>query len=277
MSKKHYLVTGGNGYIGQNIYWKNWVRETGLEVEFTSCDKHTFAYPEAQKLTKEHLEGFDGVIHLAALSGIFACEENFGAASVDNIMTAGNVFRLTAEMGIPVVFTSSQAAKDMHSSIYATMKATCEALAEYYNLFGGKIYVVRLANVYGGDDYLRKKQTCVKQFITQYSIDRPFVVHGDGKQERDFVHCYDVCEAIYKIISIQPDYFKPIDIGTGKGTTILDLVKMFPRNRNHHYEFTESRNAGAKSSIADVSKLKELTGFVPERELKDYIKEMIGL
>lgn len=271
--KKSYLITGGSGYIGQNLYWKNWVRETGIEVDFTVCDKkNTFIYPEAQKLKKEHLEGFDGIIHLAALSGIFACEENFGLASVDNIMTAGNVFRLATELRIPVVFTSSQAAKDMHSSIYATMKATCEALADYYNSLGGKIYVVRLANVYGGDDYLRKKLTCVKQFITQYQINRPFIIHGDGKQERDFVNCYDVCEAIYKIITIQPDYFKPIDIGTGKGTTILDLRNMFPA---HPCEFIDSRNAGAKSSIANPSKLKELTGFVPERKLKDYIKEMI--
>jgi nucleoside-diphosphate-sugar epimerase len=269
--KKHYLITGGNGYIGQNMYWKNWASD--ISVDFTICDKHT-PLPQAQDLTEAHLEGFDGVIHLAALSGIFACEEGPAFACIDNIMTAGNVFKIATKLGIPVVFTSSQAAKDPKSSVYAQMKWTCENIANYYNTYGGKNYVVRLANVYGGDSYLKKKKTCVKQFITQYSIKEPFKIHGDGQQKRDFVHCHDVCEAIYRIIAEQPDYepyTDPIDIGTGKGTTILELRNMFP---SHPCEFVSTRNAGAESSVADTSTLEKLTGFKPERKLEDYIKEM---
>lgn len=264
------LLTGGNGYIGQNIYWKNW-RDERIDVDFTICDKYT-DIPPAHKLKHKHLEGFDGVIHLAALSGIVACEESPAFACVDNILSAGNIFNIATDLGIPVLFTSSQAAKDPHSSVYANMKWTCENLAEYYNHCEGRIYVVRLANVYGGDDYLRKKQTCVKQFITQYSINQPFIIHGNGKQKRDFVHVYDVCEVIYSIITQRPDYFGPIDIGTGIGTSILDLKNMFPF---HPCEFIDSRNAGAESSVADITILEQLTGFVPKRQLENYIKEMI--
>ena len=267
---KRYLITGGRGYIGQNMYYcGDWLKEE-TDVSFSLCDYGT-DLPAAHMLTKEIVRNFDGVIHFAALSGIAACEEDPWRAINDNVMSAGKVFEICSELGIPVVFTSSQAAKDPQSSMYANVKHTCENLANYFNRYGGKNYVVRLANVYGGYKYLKKKQTCIKQFVTNYAIGKNFIIHGDGKQERDFVNVYDVCEAIYRLLTIQPDYFKPIDIGTGIGHTIMNVVDMFPP---HVFEFTCSRSAGAQSSVANTYILEKLTGFKPERKLEDYIKEM---
>jgi len=267
MAGIRYLITGANGYIGQNVV-------NLIDSKFSLCDKHT-SLPPAERLTEDLVRNVDGVIHLAALSGIFACEENPWGAVRDNVSAAGNVFNIAYKLGIPVVFTSSQAAKTPHTSFYANMKFTCETLADYFNKNGAKIYVVRLSNVYGGLDYISRKNTCVKQFITKYHNNEPFEIHGDGKQKRDFVHCFDVVEAIKRIITTQPDYYKPIDIGTGIGTSIVDLANMFPRKRNEHAVYTDSRNAGARSSVADISVLEKLTGFKPEREIEDYIKEMI--
>lgn len=268
--KKYYLITGGNGYIGQNLYWRQWSNH-GINCNFTICDKNTIL-PPAHKLKHEHLEGYDGVIHFAALSGIDACEKSPELACIDNIMSAGNVFSLATDLGIPVIFTSSQAAKNPHSSIYANTKWACEKLADYYNHCKGNIYVVRLANVYGSDNYLEKKNTCVKQFISRYRQKQPFIIHGNGEQKRDFVHVFDVCEAIYKIINKQPNYFSPIDIGTGNKISILDLKNMFPY---HECEFIEERSSGVDSSVADISIIEKLIDYKPKRKLEDYIKCMI--
>ena len=75
-----------------------------------------------------------------------------------------------------------------------------------------------------------------------------------------------------KIIEKRPFHKSPIDIGTGKATSIMNLVKMFP---NQHYEFLEGRNVGAGSSIADTTLAEQRIGFKAERKLNDYIKEMI--
>lgn len=268
---KRFLITGGKGYIGENMFFlEDWLGEKH-DISFSICDKGT-DLPAAQNLTKEILKNYDGVIHLAALSGIFACEEDPWLALKDNIMTAGNVFEICAELEIPVIFTSSQAAKNPESSMYANMKWTCEKLAYHFNEHGGKNYVIRLANVYGGFKYLKKKQTCIKQFITRYSLGENFIIHGNGKQERDFIHVYDVCEAILKIITTMPIYNEPIDVGTGESYSIMDVVDMFPP---HVFEFTNSRNAGADSSVADPSILERLTGFRPKRKLENYIKEAV--
>lgn len=269
------LLTGGNGYIGTNLK-----ERFGDVVKFTVCD-YGESLPLAHELTEKEIPkengwaSYQGIIHLASLSGIIACENDPVIAVRDNILTAQNVFKLATKAGIPVVFTSSQAAKTPTTSTYAMMKWTVEQLATLYNNQGGNNYVIRLSNVYGGHDYLTKKQTCVKQFVCNYQEGIPLEVHGNGNQLRDFIHVFDVCKAIMKIFSHRPNNKSPMDIGTGKGTSIMDVVKMFPRKQNHHYDFVETRSAGSESSICDTSEAKKRINFKARRELKDYIKEMI--
>ena len=189
-----------------------------------------------------------------------------------------NVFDLAYHAGIPVVFTSSQAGKDPLSSRYASVKWTCEQLANIYNGKHAKIYILRLSNVYGGLCYLQKKQTCVKQFITRYRDELPLIVHGNGNQIRDFVHVDDVCDAIIRCFEYQPEDKTPMDIGTGIATSIMDLVKMFPSKESmpiDYYEFQEIRNVGTNSSVANVDDAMGKIYFRAYKKLEDYIKEMI--
>lgn len=268
------LITGGNGYIGNNLT-KFLYRYGGMDVIIDISDYNS-SKPLAQHLKLSHIEKYDGIVHLAALSGIFACEENYLDAIEKNLLTANNVFSKASMRGIPVVFTSSQAAKEPFSSKYANLKNQCEMLAELYNEAGGKNYVIRLANVYGGDQYLVKKQTCVKQFITKYREGKPLEIHGKGKQERDFVHVSDVCNAIMLLLDRKPLDKSPMDIGTGIGTSIMDLANMFPKKKKHnHYKFIKGRNTGTDSSVADTSVAEERIGFKAERKLEDYIRSMI--
>jgi UDP-glucose 4-epimerase len=258
------LVTGGAGYIGTNFYNK-YCGENDIRIsDYGMGDEYL-----AQNLSIEKIEKFDGIVHLAALSGIKACEENWLEAIEKNILTASNIFSKAALKNIPVVFTSSQAAKEPFSSKYANMKAICEGIAELYG-----VYIIRLSNVYGGDSYLEKKQTVVKQFITKYRANEPMEIDGDGSQQRDFIHVYDVCEAIMKILEIQPKDKSPMDIGTGIGTSILDVVHMFPRKYDH-YKFVDIRSAGTDSSIADPSLACVRIGFKANRKLEDYITTQI--
>ena len=278
------LVTGGSGYIGSNLNLLSF--EKGFFKSFIDVDicdyyndnmKNLYHrnLPLAQDLSYNDVNEYDGVVHLAALSGLAACEEDSVDAVEKNIITAMNVFKQATYVGIPVVFTSSQAAKDPLSSKYAFIKWTCEQMAEVYNKSGGMNYVLRLSNVYGGHHYLEKKQTCVKQFITRYKENKPLIVHGDGTQKRDFIHVWDVCSAIVKILEKKPSMKGPIDIGTGIGTSIMELREMFSSLLGPiDYEFKKIRNVGTDSSIANVSQAKKLIGFKAKRRLKDYIKEM---
>ena len=271
------LVTGGMGYIGENLIMKH----TDNEVWFDQCD-YGVSHPDlplAHQLSYDDIAQYDAVVHLAALSGLAACEAEPMLAVQENILTLMNVVQHASKRGIPVVFTSSQAAKDPKSSRYANIKWMCEQICEIYNNYKhypAKNYVIRLANVYGGHMYLEKKSTCVKQFIVNYGLGEPLIVHGNGQQVRDFIHVEDVCRAIMLIIEKMPFDKSPMDIGTGTKTSIMELQAMFPRKRNQHYEFKEIRNIGAESSIADTSVAKDRIGFEAPLRLEEYINSQIG-
>jgi nucleoside-diphosphate-sugar epimerase len=265
---KNILITGGYGYIGTNVIGRY----------NNVCNFHISDYGELVTPAEEYgnLSGFDGVIHLAALSGVIACENNHQKAIKDNLVSANHIFKLATEYRIPVVFTSSGAAKDPQASIYASMKWMIEQLAEYYNSIGGNIHVVRLSNVYGGEFYTKKKKgTCIREFLERYNNNEPMQIHGEGIQVRDFIHVYDVCDALMKILETQPDFKGPIEIGTGIGHTILDIANMFPRKQNQHYVFADCQNIGTLSSIAETETAKKILGFEAKRKVEDYIKESI--
>jgi len=278
------LITGGNCYIGTNLI--NLMRKGEYDVDFDICDCG-IGLPLAEYLTFDYIKEYDGIIHLAALSGIAACEKDGMDAVIKNVLTSINVFKQALRAKIPVVFTSSQAAKDPQSSIYANLKWTSEMMAKFYNTLGGENYVLRLSNVYGGYDYLAKKQTCVKQFITRYRDGLPLIIHGNGEQIRDFIHVFDVCDAIincfiFRYLGVPTEYKSkkiedPIDIGTGRVISIMELQAMFPSRETQpiDFEFKKIRNVGAASSIADVSKARKLMDFEAQREIEDYIEEMI--
>ena len=77
--------------------------------------------------------------------------------------------------------------------------------------------ILRLANVFGGDDSVRGEAACHAHFV----LDNPIVVYG-GEQVRDFVHINKVRDAIY--IAAQGSMVGTYNIGTGIPVKVLDLA-----------------------------------------------------
>ena len=257
---KNVLVTGASGYIGQNM-----IRH--LETKGCRSFPYDVKMREWDRANVLEYRKYDGVVHLAALSGIAACEKNHDTAVRDNVIFASQVFERAMVAEIPCVFTSSQAAKNPTSSAYASMKRTAELKAEDVNKNGGDIRVLRLTNVYGGFEYVKKKQTVIKQFLLKRAKGEIILIHGDGRQERDFIHVDDVCEFIWLALNHEYKIPEPIDIGTGIGTNMLDLARMC----RHQSAFTDSRNVGEKSSIADITMAKELFDYKAPNRIQSYL------
>ncbi len=82
----------------------------------------------------------------------------------------------------------------------------------------------------------------------------------DGTPIRDYIHIMDLAKAhigvMEHLISNKPNYLK-INIGTGKGTSVLDLVKTFEKVNNVSvpYVFSDRRPGDLCSLIADNSML----------------------
>lgn len=264
------LITGSCGYIGTNLSAYLMERKD-VDVNVFQFDKKDSGHrPDSNVERLERIgSNIDLIVHLAAFPGIVNCMNDFERAVTDNISTAFNIFRIGKIQRIPVIFTSSQAAKDPYNNFYASIKRIIEVEAERLNREeGADIRVFRLTNVYGGDKYLELKNTVIKMFIKAKRSGEKMVINGNGKQVRDFIHVLDVCEAIW-LCSKEKGFLLPVDVGTGKGVSVLDLAKMLKS------KFTFDKKSdivGISKSVANPDQAFKLFGFKAKHKLSDYIK-----
>jgi UDP-glucose 4-epimerase len=258
------LITGSQGYIGTNLC--DYIRKNS-DVNIYHADKSTGTPVEYLDV----LQNIDFVVHLAAYPGVYNCNENFDAAITDNVCSAFSVFRTAQKNKVPVIFTSSQAAKDPFNNLYSSIKAAIEIEARRCNSVGGDIRIIRLSNVYGGQGFMERKFTVVRNFLKAYKDEKEMVINGNGSQVRDFIHVKDVCKAIFKYMMLKTGWNYPIDIGTGIGTSVLDLAKMIDPDEKL-FTFNKSSDIiGPQSSIVDPKEAFDKLNFVAKRKLHDEI------
>ena len=108
-----------------------------------------------------------------------------------------------------------------------------------------------------------------------YGNDWPTV---DGTPIRDYIHVMDLANAHIKVLEhliySKPKYLK-LNIGTGKGTSVLDLVKTFEKINNVKvpYVFSDRRPGDLCSVVADNSKLISELDLRPKMSIEDMCRD----
>ena len=77
----------------------------------------------------------------------------------------------------------------------------------------------------------------------------------DGTCVRDYVDVQDVANAIEKAVSkIQYSDLGVLNIGSGKSTSVLEIVKKVNQLHNFEYEFTDARSGDIPQLVANISR-----------------------
>tara|TARA_R110002020_G_scaffold466847_1_gene689871 strand:- start:1965 stop:2456 length:492 start_codon:yes stop_codon:yes gene_type:complete len=140
----------------------------------------------------------------------------------------------------------------------------------YTKLFGLKTVVFRYFNVYGERQPIKGQYApVVGIFLRQFEDGEPLTIVGDGHQRRDFTHVQDVVQAnILAAESNNEDLFgKTINIGVGNNTSVLELAQMI----GYDFEYLPERLGEARITLADISNAKELLGWEPTTQLRDWV------
>ncbi|WP_201549655.1 UDP-glucose 4-epimerase GalE [Psychrobacter fjordensis] len=112
----------------------------------------------------------------------------------------------------------------------------------------------------------------------------------DGTGVRDFIHVIDLAQGhvaalnyLDKLASLNEDGktqqdsvgFLPINLGTGKGTSVLELVSAFSdvSGQAIPYQFTERRAGDIASCYASADKAKTLLGWQAELSIADMCRD----
>jgi len=187
------LITGDKGFIGAAL--RPYLKKQGHRCWGFDIRDDDVPSNRIHPWLREHWDMIDAVVHLGAAPGVQQSIQAPEACFQFNTQsTAFTLERARLENVKRFIFASSAAAANPISP-YGASKAAGEALCRAYTkCYGMTCIPLRFANVFGPGSY--EKSSVVAQMLKAVVHDQPIVIHGTGEQRRDFVHVWDVCQAI---------------------------------------------------------------------------------
>jgi len=102
--------------------------------------------------------------------------------------------------------------------------------------------------------------------------DNPVMIWGDGSAERDFLHAYDASRGMVLALFKGTDS-KAINLGSGNGITIKELVETLQKIVTFDAFFDISKPSGFKKRVMDGSLAMQKIGFKPEINIYDGLRQ----
>jgi len=250
----------------------------------------------------------EGVIHLAGLKSVSQSIINPLIYWENNVISTINLLEVMKDYGcFTIVFSSSASIYDTHSKLidentvlranhpYAETKIAVEKLLnDVYKASKNKWRVANLRyfNPIGahssgliGEDPFGTPNNIFPMIIKVASqeIDKLKIFGNDyptsdGSGVRDFIHVMDLADGHLKALDYlclgEPKVIN-LNIGTGKGTSVLELVKIFERINNVKipYVFVKRRKGDSAEVVADNSLAKKLIKFSAKRSLSEMCRD----
>ena len=165
---------------------------------------------------------------------------------------------------------------------YAASKASAEHfVGVYHQSYNLPVVVVRMCNAYGPRQSLDK---VVPKFIQLAASGNPFTIHGDGGQQRSFMHVSDICSAISLVLT-KGTIGQVYNIGTSFEISILNLAKEIKKmvdtalgKSTSEFEvvYVEDRPHNDRRYHMDAGKLKAELGWKEKVSFQEGLKQTVS-
>ncbi len=236
------LVTGGSGFIGRHVVSD--LRTAGAQVRVVDLQPH--ADPDVDLIQGDIADpgvleaafdgGFDGVVHLAAVTSVLRSVEHPVLTHRTNVEGTAMVLEAARGAGATALaFASTNAVTGpmrgpaitedevlQPLTPYGATKAAGEMLMSAYTaVYGLRCVPLRLTNVYGPG--MQAKDSIVARLMRAIRLGKTFEIYGDGHQVRDYVHAADVTAAVRLALSDER-WAGPTVIGAGRSLSVLEVI-----------------------------------------------------
>lgn len=280
---------------------------TGKSIQYFSidiCDKLLVA-----KTLKN--QNINGVIHFAAYKAVGESVQNPLMYYQNNIQGLINILEWSISNEVQhFIFSSSctvygelsglkevteETVSNRANSPYGQTKVIGEQILRDCKKSGTKINILALRyfNPIGAHpsgligELPVGKPNNLLPFITQtaYGLYKELTVFGndyptpDGTCIRDYIHVVDLADAHVKGIdfleSNNPENVEFINIGTGKGTSVLEMIQIFERisGEKLNWKFGEKRIGDIDEIYANSKKSKEKLGWNARFSIEDAVRD----
>jgi len=226
------------------------------------------------------IAGADVIFHLAAQSNVIGAVTDLDYSFSTNVVGAFNVLKAARDYDVRrVVFSSSREVygeaqylpvDEQHplnaKNSYGASKTAGEMYSRVFNNMGTAVSVLRLSNVYGSRDVDR----VIPIWLTRALRGEDLIVYG-GQQLIDFVWIDAVVEAFVRTAFgtanavMDVNCAEPVNIGSGQGTSILDLARRILELTNSRSKIVvqPARSAEVAKFTADVRRMQVRLGLQP--------------
>lgn len=294
---KHFLITGGAGFIGSHIAetllrrgdrvrildnFSTGKRENvpaGAEIFETSIT-------DAQKIAPA-FKGIDGMFHTAALPRVQLSIEQPLKTNDVNINGTLNVILAARDAGVKrIVYSASSSAygdqntmplvetmKPNPKSPYGLQKYVGEHYMNLAAMFWGLETVsLRYFNVYGDRmAFSGAYCTVIAVFLKQKSEGKPLTITADGTQTRDFTFVDDVVAAnLSAMESAKVGQGEIINIGAGENHSVNEVAQIIGGPVENIPARVEPHD-----TLADNRLAQELLGWMPKVKFDEGMKRTI--
>lgn len=298
---KNVVVAGGTGMVGNQLVLQ--LEKNGANVRVASMDDPR-RVPHLKDFHQVDLtdirncydvcKGMDYAFNLLCTKGSPAVANKFPVKYIEpmgfynmNLLKAAydsglEGYLLTSTIGVyppaeifkeEMAFTAMPSPKDFFPG-FAKMHAEAHARAYIQEGKWTNIAIVRPTTIYGPYDNFEGKNAQVIPSLIKRAVDGddPFVVWGNGSGVRDFIYSSDVARGM--LFAAEHGAGKSINLGSGNGTTIRELVELILDNlpKKPKVVFDASKPRGDVRRIMDTTLAKSL-GFEPVVSLQDGIQQ----
>ena len=249
-------------------------------------------------------KSFDGVIHFAGLKAVAESVANPFLYWENNVIGSFNLINTMEKYNCKTIVFSSSATvygasstKELNESSkihpinpYGSTKLTVETLLNDLSKSSKKdwkIAILRYFNPIGahysgllGENPLQKPNNIFPIIINSAFGKKPMKVFGndwpthDGTCIRDYIHVQDLADGHIKALNYlfqNESEIITLNIGTGKGISVLELIKTFQEINSVEvpFIFDNRREGDVCKLVADNSKAKNLLCWSPNKSLEE--------
>ena len=302
------LVTGGAGFIGSHLCER--LADRGDEIvvldNFNDFYDPSIKRANAERLPRARIlpgdvrdealverlvatDGFDAVVHLAAMAGVRPSLEDpllYADVNVRGTLVILEALRRRPETRF--IFASSSSVyggnervpfredDEIHHPVspYAATKRAGELLAyTHHHLFGIPTTCLRFFTVYGPR---QRPEMAIHSFVRRTLAGLPIPFFGDGQSRRDYTYVDDAVAGVLAALE-RCEGYEIYNLGGSATTSLCELVELIGEvcGRQPVLQRQPAQPGDVHVTYADVSKARERLGYDPKTPVREGLERFL--
>lgn len=203
---------------------------------------------------------------------ILECSRKYG---VKNIVAASSSSVYGNNKVVPFKETD---VVDYAISPYAATKKANEVMGHvYHSLYKINMAFLRFFTVYGPR---QRPDLAINKFTRLILAGESIPVYGDGSTSRDYTYISDIVDGIIKSIAYvenNKDIYEIFNIGSNSPVSLTEMIETIEKvlGKKAIIDRLPMQPGDVDRTYADISKLKEMTGYNPSLTFEEGIEKFV--